>query len=525
MLPLGSVARAEPAIEIGARQFGGVFTADESATLELAIRADADGFRGRLVVAAVDAYGRSAGRTSGRVNLVPNEATTRTFSLRKRRLGHVTVDATLIDRTNGVQTTASATAAIVPRLDASDPERSAVGYVVLPNDSELPRAYEIASEMRRLGIRWVRFAFNWWLDDRRDRPDVNGADWLDSSSYEQWVDAFTANGIKVVGVLFGTARWASSAIDLVDLVGGIPHWGLSPPIDADWRLFVATLAERLRDRVRDWEVWNEPDIGVFWVGTASDYVPLARSAAAVLRSVDPGARVVLNLVNRSPEGVVFTDTVLAGAGDVFDVFGFHYDTADARDYMSFLRPGAAIWNTESHGVPRRHISRFLAERAIGVEKIFPFIYHTMLDDVSWPDANRFGRYPVNLDFTPRPDAVALRTLSDLVGSATLRAAEPAGLGYAAYSFVSAAGQVVALADGNENGTTWSPDRAVELSVKVPREIRRLAVVDLMGNRRSVRVRKGVVRLRMDGMAVFLLPRAGDDLGLPVVLSAGLAGPR
>src|SRR5262245_44018466 len=482
-----NLAQGAPTIEFTSARFGSVFTTDEVPFLTVTIGAGADALRGRLVVTATDAYGRRAGRESMRVRLRPGDVASRTISLRRRRLGWFVIDARVVER-SGVTTSATTTAGIVPPVDASSPEASGVGYFVLPTDDELPRAHEIAAEMRRFGIRWVRLQFYWNLDGRRDRPDLTGPDWLDTSSFEHWVDAFAANGIGVVGVLFGSARWASSAADQDDAGGGLPRWAVAPPLEADWTLFVRTIAERLRGRVRDWEVWNEPDIPVFWVGTAEDYVPLARSAAAVLRSVDPGVRVVRNLVNRSPEGIAFTDTVLAGAGDVFDAFGSHYGTADARDFMSFLRPGAAIWDTEAHGVPRRQISRWLAERAMGVERIFPFVYPAMIDDAVWTDALRFGQYPVNLDYTPRPDAIALRTLSDMVGSATLLAADAAGLGYGAYRFVGPAGEVVALADGNEIGATWSPETPIALLLQVPPDVRRVTAVDLMGNRRVLRAR-------------------------------------
>jgi hypothetical protein len=516
MLPIvahAGWAIAAPTVEISSARFGNVFTTDEPPVFVVTMTAGDDAFRGRVIVHARDAYGRGAGLLSRRVRLRPGETGTQEFSLRTLRLGHFVVNATLVDAGNLSRASASATAGIVPPVDGSDPEGSGVGYFVFPDDSELSRADEIAAGMRRLGIRWVRLTFNWWLDARRDRPDVSGADWLDSSSYERWVDAFRANGIEVLGVLFGTARWASSAVDREDVLqGGMRAWGAVPPLDVgDWELFVRTLAERLRGRVRSWEVWNEPDITPFWIASAADFVTLARVAEPILRAVDPGMRVVVNLVNRDPGGIAFTDEVLAGAGDILDVFGFHYGAADVRDYVSYLRPGVAAWNTESYGVPRRHISRWLAERAAGVERLFPFIYHTLLDDEHVDDFHRFGRYPVNLDYTPRPDGIALRTLSDLVGSAPIVGAAPAGLGYFAYHFLGPSGAILALADGNEIGETWAPDAALRLTLRVGRDVRRVTVVDLMGNRKRVRVRRGRLRILLQGVATFLLAEPGTTL--------------
>src|SRR5262249_57836470 len=125
------------------------------------------------------------------------------------------------------------------------------------------------------------------------------------------------------------------------------------------------------------------------------------------------------------------------------VFGLHYGNtewvADEMAARPLLRPGGEIWNTEAYGAPRRHISWWLWQRAAGVARIFPFIYHTLLDDASLDTFKRFGRYPVNLDYTPRPDALAFRTMSDLVGSASPTGGGPAALGYPAYTLPRAPG--------------------------------------------------------------------------------------
>jgi hypothetical protein len=109
------------------------------------------------------------------------------------------------------------------------------------------------------------------------------------------------------------------------------------------------------------------------------------------------------------------------------------------------------------------------------------------------------------------------TLSRQVGSLPLVAADAVGLGYSAYAFSGPAGEVVALADGNETGLTWSPTDAVQLRLSVPRDVRRVRVVDLMGNSRVRRVRRGRMRFRLDGVAAFLQPEGGTSLrGLQVV---------
>ncbi|WP_034214316.1 GH39 family glycosyl hydrolase [Actinoplanes subtropicus] len=76
--------------------------------------------------------------------------------------------------------------------------------------------------------------------------------------------------------------------------------GISPPKDwSRWhdliRAFTAHLADRygldeLRSRWR-FEVWNEPNLSVFWSGTPADYWRLYRLTAHAVKSVDPALRV------------------------------------------------------------------------------------------------------------------------------------------------------------------------------------------------------------------------------------------
>ena len=404
---------------------------------------------------------------------------------------------------------------MVPPIVDSDAEASAVGYFFLPDDAELLRAAEIAAQMRRVGIRWVRLAYRWYTDGRVERPDTDDPAWLDSSRFERWVDAFRANGIEVLGVLFGVARWASSEAsnEAIESDMGLPRWALVRPRDAEWETFVRTLAGRLHARVRSWEVWNEPDGFAFWQSSAADFVALTRSTAVALRDVDPGTRVVVNLVDQTDDSRAFQDTLVAGAGTLIDVFGLHYGsltTVDrAREVLPRLRPGAMLWNTEAYGAPRL-ISDWLEQRAVGFERLFPYIYHTRYAETV-VKSGQFGFYPVNRDYTPRPDVIALRTLSDQVGSLSVVGRVPGGR-HAIYVFRGPSGPVLAVADREGLAPTWSARRAHRsVRLELPHRTRRVVETDLMGNHRVHVVRGGRLRLRLRGVATFLTGIDPDDL--------------
>lgn len=514
-------ALAAPTITIDSPSFGNVFVRGETPVLQITITGDDGGFRGRLRAGALDAYGRRAGRLSRPIVLAPGATVTTFFALRTRRLGHFTVTASLKGR--GAAAAVTATAAIVPPVDETPVEGSAVGYFVYPVPGELANAAGIAASMRRLGVRWVRFGFQGWYDTRRDALDRTDPEWLDTAAYERWVDAFRAQGIGVVGTIFGLPRWASSRPDDETPVGGLPTWSLVAPrdVDEEWPAIVRTLAQRLAGRIRDWEVWNEPNHHLYWQSSAAEFATLVQVTARAVREVDPTARIIVNF---APSLVgPFESEVLTNAAHEIDIFGWHYadaeDVAAARAFLPSMRPGAVIWDTEASGAPRRHVNMWLAERAAGVERIFPFIFH-LPDPEEFTGLDRFGRYPVHLDYTPRLDGLALRTLSDAVGSAPTLVATDAGLGWQAFT---APDGVVALADMNQPGDTWSGMPGVFVTLEIPTGVKRLLATDLMGNTRAVRVRGGRARLRVLGMAEFL--RAEPAAALTSVRVADIARAR
>ncbi|HZD97840.1 MAG TPA: xylan 1,4-beta-xylosidase [Micromonosporaceae bacterium] len=105
--------------------------------------------------------------------------------------------------------------------------------------------------------------------------------------YDQLLDI----GIRpVVELSFMPAALARDPRETVFTYGGI----ISPPADwSAWRALIAALAEHLIDRygideVARWsfEVWNEPNLVVFWTGTIDEYLRLYEESARALKSVD-----------------------------------------------------------------------------------------------------------------------------------------------------------------------------------------------------------------------------------------------
>jgi len=118
----------------------------------------------------------------------------------------------------------------------------------------------------------------------------------DFSRVDAIYDQVLALGLRpVVELSFMPAALARDPEQTVFAYRGI----ISPPADwAEWRHLVGELARHLVERygaaeVAQWafEVWNEPNLAVFWPGSRDEYLRLYDEAARAVKAAHPGLRV------------------------------------------------------------------------------------------------------------------------------------------------------------------------------------------------------------------------------------------
>ena len=87
--------------------------------------------------------------------------------------------------------------------------------------------------------------------------------------------------------------------------------------------------------IRAWQVWNEPNLPVYWPQgpDPASYVRLLDAVSQGIKRADPGAAVVSAGLSESRQGTPFEEFVRemfdAGAGDALDVFALHAFARDA----------------------------------------------------------------------------------------------------------------------------------------------------------------------------------------------------
>ncbi|HEX2497674.1 MAG TPA: xylan 1,4-beta-xylosidase, partial [Actinomycetes bacterium] len=162
-----------------------------------------------------------------------------------------------------------------------------------PIGAELTEALRIAAT--ELGVRTVR-AHAILGDDLGVYRELDGGPVYDFSGVDRVYDLVLSLGLRpIVELSFMPHDLAADPTATVFAYGAI----ISPPRDWDrWgeliRAFTAHLVERYGlAEVRDhwgFEVWNEPNLEVFWSGTPAEYLRLYEVTARAVKSVHPSLR-------------------------------------------------------------------------------------------------------------------------------------------------------------------------------------------------------------------------------------------
>jgi polysaccharide biosynthesis protein PslG len=183
-------------------------------------------------------------------------------------------------------------------------------------DSEA-RAMEALDLLAEDEMDVVRFDVSW----RNTEPQRGRFEWL--GKLDAIVAAANARNIRPIITVLETPGWAN---------GGRGPWH-PPERAADYASFVGMLAARYPGRVYAWEIWNEPDIGLFWDPEPDPerYTEMLLAASAAVRAADPAALVVAGGVTFGNFG--FLQAMYdAGAQGSFDALAVHpYSLTRAPD--------------------------------------------------------------------------------------------------------------------------------------------------------------------------------------------------
>jgi Beta-galactosidase len=201
-----------------------------------------------------------------------------------------------------------------------------------------------SANMRRAGVESERFEIAWDLVE-----PTQGR--FDFAAIDRKVAAAARNRIDALGLVVRTPNWAAS----------VPGQPFSPPRDpATYTGFLRALIARYgprgsfwaanpslpRDPVRHWQIWNEPNIAINFVGVRSwpaTYARLLRAAYRAVHGADRGATVVMaGLANFSWRDL--SRAYRAGVRGSFDVAAVHPFSGRPSNSVKITRLNRDVMN-------------------------------------------------------------------------------------------------------------------------------------------------------------------------------------
>lgn len=146
-------------------------------------------------------------------------------------------------------------------------------------DRELPR--RAAQMISAAGIQAVRFDFAW----AAVQPKPGAYNWED---YDFATNLAREHGLQILGVLAYGTDWAAASPQAEEKT-------MARPVSTKFAWYAYETANRYKDRVRAWEVWNEQNNTYTWQPAPDPiaYTELLKNAYLAIKYADSSAAVVL----------------------------------------------------------------------------------------------------------------------------------------------------------------------------------------------------------------------------------------
>lgn len=263
---------------------------------------------------------------------------------------------------------------------------------------QMDRAATLA---RAAGVKWSREEFSWSRIEPRPGQ-------FDFDFYDRVVDTARRHGVSIYGLLAYWSGWTRPYTE--------------QGID-DFCRYARAVVRRYKDRIKHWEVYNEPNI-FFWSGPRELYPVLLTRCHAAIKDEDPAATVLG--ISTAGIDTAFIRGCLDAAAP-FDVLTIHPYRVSLQDggFMRELRTAAQLvkgrpvwitemgWSTEIGGTSERAQAQLLARCYLGA------LASGACQNVSWYNFRSDGTDPfynehhfgvLRHDLTPKAGYRALATI-------------------------------------------------------------------------------------------------------------------
>ena len=189
------------------------------------------------------------------------------------------------------------------------------------------KAYDKVAE---LGVKWVRIQSGWARTEKA--KGIYDFSWLDDI-----VDNLRRRGLEPwLCLCYGNGLYDETAAHVFGAAG-------CPPVKTEeqkkaWHNYVVAAARHFADRIRWFEVWNEPDGAGCWKHGVSgvEYGKFVVDTAAALRTGNPESKVIGG-VSCQHRAAWVADMISTGALEVMDAYSYHSYAPDEMDSVYWFR--------------------------------------------------------------------------------------------------------------------------------------------------------------------------------------------
>ena len=411
--------------------------------------------------------------------------------------------------------------------------------------------------LKRHNIHLLRISFGWDAIE----TEKSKFDWLFWDDFVKMaVDDY---GITLVPYICYTPRWNSRGEN-----DSLFFWNYPPKDFNEFGVFMTHLVDRFKDRIKTWELWNEPDIEIYWQGSVKEFAEFIKIGADAVKKADPTSKVVLGGLAYDPYFLLhlFRDYGLSPYIDIVNCHNYYetwhrHPIESITEYIneisdiiwrygnnqslwmaevgySTFRKGAKVSDSYSAYYEYEHTPEYQAvdlfktlTLAISTEKLSAITWYELKDlppsegVIGDNDNNRFlgVAYP---DWKDKPAAKSLEFFNSLFSQKyksiddKVYLISPIGFDSRAHAFQMEDGNVVVVAwlqtsvpgrQGNDKSGMVKDSRTEKVNVVIPLELKGKAVLyDELGAEKAftgIKSEKGsttLIDVKLDGGKIAII---------------------
>jgi hypothetical protein len=163
--------------------------------------------------------------------------------------------------------------------------------------------------------------------------DINTSSGVyDWSILDSWIGKAQEQNWDVLYTFGDTPKWAGSIPAGSPCLAANGSYSCSAPTDlktdgtgtdANFCNFVTAVVTRYKGEIAYYELWNEADAPAFFSGTTAQIVRMGKDAAAIIRAIDPAAKILSPSAHGPTMRTFFDAYVAAGGAANFDIVNAH----------------------------------------------------------------------------------------------------------------------------------------------------------------------------------------------------------